>query len=53
MSVKITALISIHALREESDVQCKAHCMVVALISIHALREESDTVMVWLPFRIF
>ncbi len=34
--------ISIHALREESDVAGVGHILVRNLISIHALREESD-----------
>ena len=46
---KLSALqqlvISIHALREESDVVDAAH-LVAVIISIHALREESDGVMV-------
>ena len=33
--------ISIHALREESDVRCK-NLILGQQISIHALREESD-----------
>ena len=34
--------ISIHALREESDVYSRLKEMCVPIISIHALREESD-----------
>ena len=34
--------ISIHALREEGDVLCKARD-VAMIISIHALREEGDS----------
>ena len=34
--------ISIHALREESDVQEKLKASLDGAISIHALREESD-----------
>ena len=35
-------IISIHALREESDLRIPAHVYVINYISIHALREESD-----------
>ena len=45
---KLSALqqlvISIHALREESDVVDAAH-LVAVIISIHALREESDHIL--------
>ena len=34
--------ISIHALREESDLQSCLCCQFIKIISIHALREESD-----------
>ena len=34
--------ISIHALREEGDVEYKSVCPSAASISIHALREEGD-----------
>ena len=37
----ISSLISIHALREESDLSLTSAAMT-SLISIHALREESD-----------
>ena len=36
--------ISIHALREESDRQCRGWMFGTGIISIHALREESDRV---------
>ena len=36
------AHISIHALREESDLYSSAKCVKKKIISIHALREESD-----------
>ena len=36
-------LISIHALREESDGRDRMALNVYSLISIHALREESDS----------
>ena len=35
-------IISIHALREESDLTESYFSTIVILISIHALREESD-----------
>ena len=35
--------ISIHALREEGDVECREHAGRNQCISIHALREEGDT----------
>ena len=35
-------IISIHALREESDRKNAMQMRVVSIISIHALREESD-----------
>ena len=36
------SVISIHALREEGDLDCLGHARAVRLISIHALREEGD-----------
>ena len=36
--------ISIHALREEGDVQMDVTCPSMSSISIHALREEGDPV---------
>ena len=41
MPVPLREVISIHALREESDVR-HDHTYQQGLISIHALREESD-----------
>ena len=41
-SHKCVILISIHALREESDPACTSMLMWLS-ISIHALREESDS----------
>ena len=38
----VTLLISIHALREESDLARFSEISGKQLISIHALREESD-----------
>ena len=40
--VRVEQTISIHALREESDIDIQEHCSVIIGISIHALREESD-----------
>ena len=37
-------LISIHALREEGDLDCDLEDLIVR-ISIHALREEGDTIL--------
>ena len=37
--------ISIHALREESDIMCSSKEPTPCHISIHALREESDIVL--------
>ena len=40
--IRNASSISIHALREESDVLCFCQCAGHVCISIHALREESD-----------
>ena len=45
----IHQLISIHALRKESDLSKSRHA-ALTLISIHALRKESDRLM-WKCFR--
>ena len=42
MDLTVVVLISIHALREESD-YLTAYLGDMSLISIHALREESDS----------
>ena len=42
--------ISIHALREESDMETAIVCTKATGISIHALREESDDVLLTLFF---
>ena len=43
--VSVTIRISIHALREESDLASNNPNLKNNLISIHALREESDSVL--------
>ena len=40
--MEVSARISIHALREESDIELYINRNDVTAISIHALREESD-----------
>ncbi len=39
---KVNPRISIHALREESDIRSGYYKNINVIISIHALREESD-----------